>query len=188
MRLVVDYVGFEDNLGRAVVKEVSIVGVETLRLAHYVVKPPFPWEELNESARSANVKQTVSLHGIRWEEGSVEHSDLSKILTRTVERATALYAYGAVKCSVLQKLTNRTFIDLEGEFSAPTPKSVGLTSYTCLLPCHHISTYECSLNNALILAKWLHYYIDKLAINKLCSSYSLASYLGGGIVNSPGQC
>ena len=116
MNLIVDYVGFEDNLGRTVVKELAVVSINDENVAHFMIKCPFAWSELSEGAKSSNELATTQVHGIRWEEGSVNNADLSKTFSRVVERATALYAHGAGKCSVLQRLTNRTFIDLEREF------------------------------------------------------------------------
>lgn len=173
MRVVVDFVSFDDSQGRAIIKELAVVSVGENRCTHFVVKPPFNWSELHDDARTSNAVTTTSVHGIKWEDGWVSHADMPKALGSAVERATAIYSYGASKCSVLQKLLKRAVIDMEAEFQAPKANCIGFAGQSCLLPCHRVRTLTCALRNASVHAKWLKYYIDKLKTENLCSCSQL---------------
>lgn len=186
MDLIVDYVGFEDVHGRMVIKELAIVERKGKRLAHFVFKNPYDWNELDETAKAVNTRLTSHQHGIRWDEGGIDHADVAKVVGRALERSKSLYAYGTSKCSVLQKLTKRTFINLETEFNAPPPKKIGFEGVRCMLACHHVPYFECALENASILARWLRYYSDRLKTNRICS---IPSGTNSPLTSSlPGEC
>ena len=169
MKLVVDYVAFEGN-GDPIFKEVGVVSTDGRRVAHFLVKPPYPWTTLDSTVQNTYRKQIKEQHGVCWEDGNVAFSDLATQLNRAVARAIALYSFGTEKCRALEKLTGRTFINIEKEFNCPIMDHTALIGTCCLIPCHGLPRMRCALRDADRMRQWLKYYSERTKIANFCPS------------------
>lgn len=164
MSFVVDYVGFEDEVGNTIVKELAIAAPGSDNIAHFIFKCPTSWENLSEHRQTVNLIKMNTDHGIAWGDGYIEYEELRNILQRYVCQAAALFAFSREKCSVLSKLTNRTFIDLR-ELHCPDAKLSGFEGSRCLIPRHRLHGFSCALDTATTFAKWVDYFVDHKKAN-----------------------
>lgn len=95
MRLVVDFVGFEDNEGKCIIKELAVVDVHSGRLQHFVFKCGMSWNDLTSNAQYSNTLKIRNEHGINWGEGNIPYNEIVDVMTRVLQRATVVYGIGA---------------------------------------------------------------------------------------------
>ena len=169
MMLVVDYIAFEGN-GDPIFKELGVVSVDGRRAAHLLVKPPYAWTTLDSAIQKSYRRQIKEQHGICWEDGNVAYSQLAPQLNRALARAIALYSFGTEKCRALEKLTGRTFINIETEFKCPLMDHTALIGTSCLIPCHGLPLMQCALRDADRMRQWLQYWSERTKIANFCPS------------------
>lgn len=144
--LVVDFTFVIGRHGERVVKELAIVDVEDNRLQSYYFQPPYVTssDEINYSASS---------RGANWNDGNVPYDELETILANATDSASAIYAYGKETSDFLDKLLNRSIIDLTRHFKCPSPTTMGYSTWTCMhLPHIPAGATDCALRNASALS------------------------------------
>lgn len=147
--LVIDFTFVMGRYGERIIKELAIVDVEDKRLQSYHFQPPYTStpEELNYS---------LSSRGASWNGGNISYGELGRILETTTESASAIYVYGKEKCCLLDKLLDRSIIDLTRHFDCPDPSTMGFSSWTCMhLPHSPEGATDCALRSACALVQWL---------------------------------
>lgn len=142
-----DYQTLTGSRSEIVVKELAVVGKNVLQTYHF--KKPY------NSTHKTLQNNTTGMH---WEDGYIDYSALHTILNEIVAGYTHLYAYGEEKCSFLNDLTHRTFINLE-QFKCPVP-SMLKQKFSCAFSCHKFENIECAQKRAHSMYNWIRYHMQ----------------------------
>lgn len=69
MDIVIDLQRFGDNREKCIPKEIALVTVNDEVIGHWIVKQPFPQNQLTPDVRKRNNWVTTHHHGINWTDG-----------------------------------------------------------------------------------------------------------------------
>lgn len=160
MEIVIDIQPFFDKEHRFTPKEVGILSLDGDYYAHWIVKAPHDFSELNGYLQRANNTLTRFVHGVEWFEGDVSIKRLHENLKEIVKKASKIYTHGDSKEQYLTDLLGRKVIDVEA-FNAPSFSNLDahykenvLTG--CLNHKLHSNIWNhCALHKAALLKKWL---------------------------------
>jgi len=155
MEAIVDIVAFRSSKAKFIVKELTIVDVQTGSVSWFLFKPPCAAKDSAASSLPENTWLTNNFHGLLWEEGHVSYERLKDILASHLDSYNIVYVKGKEKGEFLQKRTTAKVMDLHnlGCPSLRRPNFWVLTPrYTCLR--HKGTSYVCSRDQALKLYSW----------------------------------
>lgn len=113
------------------IKELAVVDVDGWRMQSFHL-------------RSSNNKKI---------DGHVPYSELQRILYETTDQATTIFAYDQEKCDFLEKLLDRTVVNMKRSYECPPPNEMSFITNTCM-SLRHI-TKDCAMRNAQKLALWV---------------------------------
>lgn len=161
----------EDNEG-TFIKELGVARLSETgcnNIGHYIFKPRTPYNELSLEKKSKNQNLINFNHGLKYDGGQIEYTELPHILKKIAGRATAMYCYSLTDSHILSKVCQFTFIPLQSNFSAPPPDALAVPGISCMLACHMIPGFTCALRSATILSHWLKSHKTKILSERLCS-------------------
>lgn len=160
--VVVDFNFLEGRDNEIVVKELAVADSHSNRVASYIFKRPYNWEEV--PMLSARINNAID-HGCNWNDGDVLYSELETVLRREVSSAVAIYCFGHQKTNFIASLIERTVIDIT-QLGCPELADISLPAISCTFACHNKSRHVCAMRTAYSLAQWLDYYILSLQYAK----------------------
>jgi len=155
MEFIVDMLAFNSPKAKFIVKELTIVNVQTGAVSWFLFKPPCAAKDTVAATLKENIWLTNNFHGISWEEGDVPYAQLRSILTEQIDPGSRVYVKGEEKANFIQKLTSANVVDLQtlGCPSLRRPNFWLLTpQYTC--PRHNGTNFVCARDQALKLFSW----------------------------------
>lgn len=141
MSLVIDVQGFKRERNKFVVKELA--AYDGKRIAHFVFKPPFPFEMLSLDLQNHANWLTKNAHGLQWKSGSTPHHVLDRVLEDLTQSAERVYCQGKEKAAILQQFMSMPVIEF------PDNPTLEKRPPNCF--CHSIDACMCALANVLFL-------------------------------------
>nr|AGQ20173.1 AsIV-cont00056-ORF1 [Apophua simplicipes ichnovirus] len=135
MNCVVDMQGFKQSGGKFVLKEFAMVIIDVKKVKHleFIVKPPYPFDNLFKEDRAANLWLTHNLHGISWKSGTIPYEESRLYVRKLLKNARTVYVRGSGKKAWLRSLLNFSVdvVDLK-ELECPSTKELKESlNYTC---------------------------------------------------------
>lgn len=149
---VIDFQGYLSSQNSFIIKELSIIDVDhPTQLRQWLFKPP---TQFNGNPNSlANKWIYKNLHGISWEAGTVDYSELENVLQSATSSYVYLFAKGLEKCKFLEQLTGKDVFNLQ-DFGCPSLKCLPALEFT-KCDYHRGVNYSCSLKFAKKLSLWI---------------------------------
>jgi len=155
MEAIVDIVAFLSPKAKFIVKELTIVDIQTGSVSWFLFKPPCAAKDTAASSLRENIWLTNNFHGLQWEEGDVPYHKLNDILSTYLNSYTTVYMKGEEKKDFIQKKIRARVIDMKQIGCPPLRKpdfwSLS-TRYTCMR--HRDTQFVCSRDQALKLYSW----------------------------------
>lgn len=143
-----------------IVKEIAVCADY---LDSITLQAPFPMSITTDDMKRVHGWYTNHLHGVPWNSGQYPYERLYSFLKAVMLRYpdSAYFAKGTEKCELLERLTNRKFIDIE-RHGCPridqlqVDKNIQCTGY----PIVHMSTLHCARKKAKTYHSWIidHFY------------------------------
>ena len=148
MTAIIEFQGFTEN-GKYVVKELSIINVETKCCNTWLFKSP---------ARILYAKEVAWLesnyHGLSKDNGDIEYSELESILCKYTRRYRYLFTKGSQKASFLTSLLPKGICVANLElYGCPSLKKLS-SNEKCLIEMHMEGNLQCARKNCHKLADW----------------------------------
>lgn len=137
MAAVVEFQGFTDNNNRFIVKELAIVSEHFQ--TQIVFKPPYCKCALDDKQQRSARWLIRHLHGIKWEEGSIEYNE--NLIRTLCKPFTKIYTKGLEKVNFLKEF-HPNVIELPKDCSKDTCSNV------CILPIHVSCNFKCAFRAA----------------------------------------
>ena len=156
--IVIDFTYFEGRDGELVIKELGIADSHSNRVASYIFKRPYCWEEV--PAYSTRLNLDIN-HSCNWNDGDILYSELETVLQREASLAVAIYCFGPRKSAFISDLIDRTVIDIT-QLGCPPAINITFPTITCTFPCHGRFNHVCAMRSAYSMAQWLHFRILSL--------------------------
>lgn len=144
--LIIDLQGFVTP--NFIPKEMAITDGE--HTSHYVFKPPFPFRSLEPRLQRAAKWIVKNYHGLNWNSGFVELSQMDAILRQVTERENVIYCKGKQKADYLRQHTKVIVKDLDDiEQQEEDGYAILPLSSSWKPPCfsHSLNICSCTLNN-----------------------------------------
>ena len=102
---VIDIQGFRRSRNLFVLKELAFAAVGKATQGSVIIfKPPCKWSHLLESEQKTNRYLVDNFHGIEWEYGWAEFTDIVKVLQESLKDAHKIMVKGLEKKRWLQEL------------------------------------------------------------------------------------
>lgn len=137
MTAVVEFQAFTDNDNRFIIKEFAVVS-DSFQ-TQIVFKSPYCKCTLNQKQQRTACWLSRYLHGIKWEDGTIEYND--DIIRTLCKPFNTIYSKGLEKVKFLNEFHSNVFELPEG-----SPSTVVV--YNCLLPQHNNDKFKCALRSA----------------------------------------
>ncbi|XP_024942339.1 uncharacterized protein LOC112494574 [Cephus cinctus] len=157
MEFIVDVQGFKKPSNEFVLKELSVIGVDTnfSEPATFLFQPPCPWKHLPAKYKSINLWLERNFHGISWSAGEIAYNQARNILRVILQNASKIYVKGLEKKVWLGAFIGRTehIADL-GDLGCPSLQNLRKNLLTRCSH-HHASHFQCSMENVKLLRNWL---------------------------------
>ncbi|WP_316206572.1 hypothetical protein [Escherichia coli] len=146
-----DLQGFKKPCKEFVLKELAAVPlVESAEPTVHLFKPPFPWKKLTTKYKRKNLWLELCYHGLAWNSGDHEYTEIEKILRQTLQNATQVFVIGQVKKEWLEKF----------DFKVVDISELGIPNFDQRLTktdssSHHNCMYKntCAVNNVKSIQK-----------------------------------
>lgn len=147
--LVVDIQGF--NIPSFTPKEMTISDGE--RTSHFLFKPPFPFHELEPNLQRQAAWISKFRHGLRWQSGFVDLSEIDNILLQATDRDNVIYCKGSIQTQYLRQHTSVPVHDVDLQDILVNGTVVVAPLPPLAPPCfaHFLNNCLCSLNNVILL-------------------------------------
>lgn len=157
MDIVVDIQGFRDGKENFIPKEVAIVAVNAPITGHWIIAPPYPFDDLPEKSRKENNWLSRKYHGIEWYDGETNLERFTLYLREITREVRYIYCRGHEKEHYLRRVLSRNIYNLEG--ISPAFKNLPEIK-ECKQRCSHHGlrfspTFTCALRNVYKLKRWL---------------------------------
>lgn len=112
MDLVINIQGFRDNCGKFISKEVAVIAIGEPIFGHWIMTPPYLFDDLPEKSKWENNWFTRNYHGIEFDdETNYEYFALQ--LREITRQARYIYSRGQEKTHYLRHLLSRNIYSLE---------------------------------------------------------------------------
>ena len=111
-KYVIDVQGFAIE-NSFIIKELSIVSLNSQNVFHFLAEPPFNKEILTNDEHEQVSWLQNHHHLIKWEDGVLEYFEIFENLREAIRDADVLYAKGREKATFIQKATGEFTIDLD---------------------------------------------------------------------------
>lgn len=123
MDYVVDLQGFHRSTGQFILKKFSMIPIygKVSELSEFIVKPPFPFENLLKEYQTINLWTARNVHGISWDTGTVPYELAKTTIRNWLRKARTVYVRGSEKKNWLLSFlgTSVKIVDLR-KLSCPT--------------------------------------------------------------------
>lgn len=155
LSFIVDIQGFHGKYGEFLPKEVAVLGLDYNVIAHWIIKAPYPFSELEAGFSKANTYLSCYEHGLEWFDGTADLEDVYISLRDVARRSLQIYVWGSTNQKLLEKVLSRSVTNLQ-ELNCPSFKNLPYTNiHSCF---HHTCIKEfmvCALSFAYKLRNWL---------------------------------
>ena len=153
MAYALDFQFFKKPGGDMVVKELSIIPIDNnIDPIVLLFKPPFPWRRLTDKYKNENTWLKEKVHGLSWETGDLDYSQLGYMIRDSLKDAKEVYVIGSTKKKFLERF-NFNVIDVTdlGYLQVDVTKTVHFCS-------NHDFEYKinCAAQNVKLIKKFLH--------------------------------
>lgn len=129
------------NQNTIFIKELAFMGGASVVPIYYLFKPPFSYKELDKDIQDKNLFCKSVVHGINWNDGTMDYCSVGDILT-PLNEYEFIFVVGVEKKKFLAKYLNTNIIALD--------MYTGLQNfpgYFTNCPIHKDFHYKCALNN-----------------------------------------
>jgi hypothetical protein len=154
---VVEFEAFQSNAKEFIVKELAVTGVldPLTDTAVVVFKPPYERVILNHNARKVANWLVEYHHGIDWDEGDVEYTQLHDIVVDVCHPYSVVYTKGLEKANFLRTFHNNV-IDMN-IMNAPQYDNNFNIPLECPVRRHkgRSDDYKCALKKSIFYAQWI---------------------------------
>jgi hypothetical protein len=189
--VIVDFQGFRGNANEFIVKELCILkrrSGEDEEIDQYLFRPPYEHRRLNKRRRNEAVWVEHNHHGLRWNDGTVNYSELYEILDTVLDSTSAtIYVKGEEKKKILADRRSNRFniVDVE-DYGCSTLKQLKKERKDQLEHCcyHDPIKYTCALNNVILIDTWLTDFIREKGKSKIASTLTLLRQTVETIINN----
>ncbi|XP_011870599.1 PREDICTED: uncharacterized protein LOC105563544 [Vollenhovia emeryi] len=114
MDVVIELQGFRDiDKKKFIAKEIALVAIQEPIIGHWILTPPYPFEDLPERSRLENNWLSRNYHGIEWFDGETNLECFTLHLRRITRLARNIYTRGREKAHYLRQLLSRNIYNLE---------------------------------------------------------------------------
>lgn len=166
-----------------IVKEVSIVDLDTLAEHSFLFKPPKDIPK--DAGRSySDVWLKKHHHHLEWSQGHIDYSMLEEVLTKYTKKFKFLFAKGVEKCVFLEDLLRKFVYDLE-LFGCPNLKKLALSVECDKCPHHAGKRYVCAHLQTKGLSQWAIKNRDKIDLHD--PAVRLATYTHWSVLMDPSR-
>ena len=94
----VDIQFFKKSGGDIVVKELAIIPIDyDIDPLVLLFKAPFPWRRLTEKYKRENTWLKTHVHGLSWESGNLEYTNIGCLLRESLPAGCKVYVIGSTK-------------------------------------------------------------------------------------------
>lgn len=139
--VVVDLQFVHGNNNESYVKELALMMCDSITPSYTIFKPPYSYNELNDSAVWQTNFDYNNIHGLKWTDGSVEYIQLGDIL-QTLKDFTIIVK-GFQKAEFIKRFLKSTHI-----LNLDTKVGLGrLKNYRHNCPTHSPMYVRCAINN-----------------------------------------
>lgn len=158
---VVDVQCFVDSSDNFIIKEMTIVDVETLSYQHWIYKPPVT-SQLDLKSTRTNQWLSHNYHKLNWKDGYTNYEEIANILDFFGKKYDFIYVKGLQKQLLLKSyLRNKLIINVE---LLGCPKISDLTNSVpgswCLYH-NGINENMCTVYRGVSIAEWIKYYLTE---------------------------
>jgi len=171
-RLVIDFTTFTARDKTVIVKEVSVIDVESRCVQHFVFKPPKDTSVWDGQVGRQYQWFSMHHHGLDYYDGSSDYSSLGPVVRSICGDAAFIFAPNQEKASWLENNVfdkTRVVFNLE-LFGFSTPSSLFFptedSENQCLLHQIRAPGFYCTQSKVTELAKWCAENSDQLDMNK----------------------
>lgn len=161
MDFVIDVQGFRGKEGNFLPKEIALIALHHTYIVHWIIAPPYTFNNLHSKYRRQNNWLSRHHHGIEWHEGSSRFIDVVDTLRSVTRNAGRIFTRGREKAEFLMEVTSREIINLEDDERCPALKR--LVSSTLRCAPHATKRNQklvCALNFAASLKAWILFHIE----------------------------
>ena len=105
----VDFTYLKGRDGDFVVEELAAVDFQSNRVASYLFRRPYIWEEI--PMFNARIIEAID-HGCNWNDGDVLYSELETVVRREASSTVAIFCFGSHKTPFISEQFERTVNDI----------------------------------------------------------------------------
>lgn len=169
-KAVIDFSAFFNGDKKVIIKELSIMDVDSKCVQHWVLKSPKGRMDLPYSQVCRNAWLTRHYHGLEMNAGVMEYESLASALDYICDRFQFIFAATTEKARILEDtiLGRRSVISLELLGCPPLSRDMIIRpkGQQCLM--HHVFApgFYCTLDNVKVLANWCSDNPQLIDINK----------------------
>lgn len=150
-----DLQGFFDNCNGFVIKEFSFIHANSLVSPHhFIFKPPYSWNKLNQNAKRRASYLLRFHHGLNWESGSIDYKHVKTCIDRLLlSNVKIIYVKGLEKIKWLQTLCPSSHVAILDMDDMQSLNNNHFKQQTQLKLCAHHNNVakQCAFQNVLIL-------------------------------------
>lgn len=160
---VVEFEAFQDVGNGFIIKELAAVDVESGLSRVVLFKPPFELTCLDQKSRRVAFWLERNRHGVSWEDGDVDYSELQKTIRDLCTSYSCVFTKGAEKARFLRAF-HPNVKDLT-TMNAPKysdDMAVSVSSNSCSVISHFLTDrtdnkyiYKCALRKAQFFVQWV---------------------------------
>lgn len=145
---------------KLIIKEVAFCTLDSNDIQNYMIKPPYPKMQLSLKAIKHTKFMKEKIHGMSWNDGDVNYSELSEILYKFLKvnnDIKIVYVKGSAKKSLLQKYGLQLDIYDLNEFDAPRLDLLPAYKVKCNVRAHvENRDFSCAVRNVYRLLIWIN--------------------------------
>lgn len=156
--ILIDLQGFKSNNNIFIIKEICILKHNIVH--HYIVKPPYNWNNLSKVEKQECIWVQQNYHGLHWNDGSITFPELKNYIYQLLKFNNSIYVKGNEKVKWVKKLIknkkNINCINLEDigcKINLHKYEKKNIDIPHCNQ--HRINRSKCAFQNVLILKDWL---------------------------------
>ena len=130
MDYAVDMQSFKKPGNDFVLKELSFMSLndDDVPIVH-LFKPPFPWRRLTEKYKSENLGLELCYHGLSWDDGKWDYTEIGNILQDAFKDAKRIFVIDEIKTLWLERFNFKVTDITEMDYSSfDYPRSVTIST------------------------------------------------------------